>query len=203
MYVLGITGGIGSGKTTAANLLEVLGAVVIGLDDLAKSLIGPGGPLTGAVVAAFGAEVTAADGSVDIAALARLAFASSEAARRLDAIVHPGVYAAVAGAIDVLGELPEPPDVVVLDVPLLVEAPEFFDLLDGVLVISSNEDVRLARLIERGMDPDDARARMALQASDAERRDIADYVIENDLDKVAFESALVSFWDDELVARGA
>jgi dephospho-CoA kinase len=203
MYVLGITGGIGSGKTTAADLLEALGAVVIHLDDLAKRMTGPGGPLVDDVVAAFGEGVRGADGGVDAAALAALAFATPEAAAKLDRIVHPGVYAAVAGALDALLEIPEPPGVVAIDIPLLVEAPMFFDLFGGVLAISAPEDVRLARVEARGMDPDDARARMALQASDADRRGIADYVIENDGDKVAFEQRLASFWDDELAHRDA
>jgi len=203
MYVLGITGGIGSGKTTAARLFGDLGATVIDLDDLAKRLIGPEGPLRDAVVEAFGEGVRGADGGVDPAALAAVAFESPESAKRLDGIVHPGVYAAVAGALDVLAELPEPPSVVVIDIPLLVEAPMFFDLLDGVLAVSAPEDTRLARLEARGMAPDDAHARMSLQATDAERRDIADYAVENDGDKTEFESVLISFWDGELASRGA
>jgi dephospho-CoA kinase len=203
MYVLGITGGIGSGKSTAADLFEALGAVVIRLDDLAKRLTGPGGPLVDDVVTAFGEGVRGADGGVDAPALAALAFASPDAAATLDRIVHPGVFAAVAGALDALLELPEPPETVVIDIPLLVESPIFFDLLDGVLAISVPEDVRLARLSARGMDPDDAQARMKLQASDAERRDVADYVVENDGDKTLFESALVLFWDEELAHRGS
>ena len=203
MYVLGITGGIGSGKTTAARLFGDLGATVIDLDDLAKRLIGPEGPLRDAVVEAFGEGVRGADGGVDPAALAAVAFESPESAKRLDGIVHPGVYAAVAGALDVLAELPEPPSVVVIDIPLLVEAPMFFDLLDGVLAVSAPEDTRLARLEARGMAPGDAHARMSLQATDAERRDIADYAVENDGDKTEFESVLISFWDGELASRGA
>jgi dephospho-CoA kinase len=203
MYVLGITGGIGSGKTTAADLLGELGAVVIHLDDLAKRMIGPDGPLVEDVITAFGENVRGTGGGVDTAALAACAFETREAADRLDRIVHPGVYAAVAGALDALLELAEPPEVVVIDIPLLVESPIFFDLLDGVLAVSAPEDVRFARLEARGMDPDDVRARMALQVSDAERRDVADYVVENDCDKPAFESALVAFWDDELAHRGA
>jgi dephospho-CoA kinase len=201
MYVLGITGGIGSGKTTAARLFGELGATVIDLDDLAKKLTSAGGPLAGDVIAAFGPEIAAAGGGVDHAALAARAFASPESARRLDAIVHPGVYAAVAGAIDMLGEMPEPPSVVVIDVPLLVEAPEFFDVLDGVLVVSADDDTRVARLVARGMSEDDVHVRMALQASDAERRDIADWTIENDADRIAFESLLVSWWDQEMAGR--
>jgi len=203
MYVLGVTGGIGSGKSTAAHLFEALGAVAINLDDLAKSLTAPEGPLTEAVVAEFGEGVRGADGGVDHAALARLAFATPEAAKKLDALVHPGVYNACAGAIYMLAEMPEPPGIVVVDIPLLVEAPEFFDLFDGVLAISANEDVRVERLLERGMSEDDIRARMALQASDAERRDIADWTIENDGTPVEFEADLVALYDEELAPRVA
>ena len=203
MYVLAITGGIGSGKTTAAHLFGALGATVIELDDLAKKLTAAGGPLAADVIAAFGPEVAATDGGVDTKALADRAFAGPDEARRLDRIVHPGVYAAAAGAIDMLGEMPAPPAVVVIDIPLLVEAPEFFDLLDGVLVVSADEDTRVERLLERGMSEDDIRARLALQVSDAERRDIADWIVENDADKVAFESLLVSWWDQEMADRDA
>jgi len=203
MYVLAITGGIGSGKTTAAHLFGALGATVIELDDLAKKLTAAGGPLAADVIAAFGPEVAATDGGVDTKALADRAFAGPDEARRLDRIVHPGVYAAAAGAIDMLGEMPEPPSVVVIDIPLLVEAPEFFDLLDGVLAVSADEDTRVERLLERGMSEDDIRARLALQVSDAERRDIADWTVENDVDKVTFESLLVSWWDQEMADRDA
>lgn len=203
MYVLGITGGIGSGKSTAAELFEALGAVVIHLDDLAKRLISAGGPLVDDVAATFGEGVLGADGGIDHAALAAVAFTSGDAARRLDAIVHPAVYAAVAGALDALLELPEPPEIVVIDIPLLVEAPLFFDLLDSVLAISASEDLRLQRVEARGMSEEDARTRMALQASDAERREVADYVIENDGTKTEFEMELVRLWDDELASRGA
>jgi dephospho-CoA kinase len=203
MYVLAVTGGIGSGKTTAARLLGELGATVIDVDDLAKRLTDAGGPLVDAVVTAFGQAVLAPDGGVDRKALAGLAFASPEAARQLDDIVHPGVYAAVAGALDLLAEMPEPPSVVVLDIPLLAEAPEFFDFVDGVLVVSSDEDARVARLTARGMSEVDVRARMALQASDAERRAIADWVAENDGTIQRLEAELVDFWDSELANRGS
>jgi dephospho-CoA kinase len=203
MYVLAVTGGIGSGKTTAARLFGDLGATVIDLDDLAKRLIAAGGPLVDPVVAVFGPEILGPDGGVDNKALAKLAFASPEAARRLDAIVHPGVYAAVTGALDLLADMPESPSVVVLDIPLLAEAPEFFDFIDGVLLISSVEEARVARLTARGMSEADVRARMALQASDAERRAIADYVADNDGTIQSFEAELVDFWDTELANRGS
>jgi len=203
MYVLAVTGGIGSGKTTVARLLGDLGATVIDLDDLAKRLTGPGGPMVDAIVAAFGQEIVSAGGGVDHKALAATAFATPESARRLNSIVHPGVYAAVAGALDLLVETDEPPAVVVLDIPLLAEAPEFFDFVDGVLVVSSNEDARVARLAARGMAEEDIRTRMALQVSDAERRAIADYVVENDGTVARLDAEIVDFWDSELADRAS
>ena len=203
MYVLAVTGGIGSGKTTVARLLGDLGATVIDLDDLAKRLTGPGGPMVDAIVAAFGQEIVSAGGGVDHKALAATAFATLESARRLNSIVHPGVYAAVAGALDLLVETDEPPAVVVLDIPLLAEAPEFFDFVDGVLVVSSNEDARVARLAARGMAEEDIRTRMALQVSDAERRAIADYVVENDGTVARLDAEIVDFWDSELADRAS
>lgn len=203
MYVLAVTGGIGSGKSTATGLFSSLGAVAIDLDDLAKRLIAPDGPLVTQVAAAFGPAVLDADGEIDHAKLATVAFADAEAARGLDAIVHPGVYAAVAGALDALLETLQPPSVVVIGIPLLVESPIFFDLVDGVLAISSDEDARVGRLMERGLAEDDVRARMALQASDAERRDVADFVIENDRTIEDFEIELLEFWAREMAHRVA
>ncbi|HZL04399.1 MAG TPA: dephospho-CoA kinase, partial [Coriobacteriia bacterium] len=155
------------------------------------------------VVAEFGTEILGSDGRISHAALAEAAFASPADARRLDAIVHPAVHLAVGGALDALALQDHAPRVVVLDVPLLAEAPEFLDLVDAVLVISTHEDARLDRLVARGMPEHEAEQRMVCQASDAERREIADYVIENDGSEVSFRAAVVGFWDDEVAPRVA
>ncbi len=201
MFVLALTGGIGSGKSTAARFFRDRGAVVIDLDDMAKGLIRPGGPMVDAVAAQFGLELKTADGGIDTAALASVAFASPEQARRLDSITHPAVLAATAGALDMLAAQAVPPGAVVLVIPLLVEAPGFFDLVDAVLAISADEDTRLERLEVRGMSGDEARARIACQTSDAERRDIADWVIENDSTMEQFLDALAGFWDLQVANR--
>jgi dephospho-CoA kinase len=202
MYVLAVTGGIGSGKSTAAALFGERGAVVIDLDDMAKALIGPGAPLVEAVADAFGRDLLTADGGIDHAKLAALAFASPESAAKLDAIMHPGVIAAIGGALDMLDAQAEPPAVVVLEIPLLVEAPGLFNVIDAVLAVSADEDTRLERLAARGMTEDDARARMAAQATDAERRGIADWVIDNDGSQKSFIRELTVFWDREVAPRG-
>jgi dephospho-CoA kinase len=201
MYVLAITGGIGAGKSTAAQVFAERGAVVIDADGLAKGLLDPGSPVVAPIVQAFGERVRSREGGIEPAALAEAAFASPEAARRLNAIVHPAVYAALSGALDALAAQARPPRVVVVDIPLLYESPQFLDLFDAVLLISAADDVRLERVVARGMAADDAERRMACQASDAERRSIADHVIENDGDEATFREAVEEFFEREIAPR--
>lgn len=201
MYILALTGGLGSGKSTAAELLEQLGAVVIDLDDVAKTLLDEVPAVRDRVVAAFGEKIVGADGKIDRQLLAAEAFSSAERADELDAIVHPAVLATVSGALDTLALQGEPPRVVVLVIPLLAESPLFLEEVDAVLAISAAEDIRLERAIGRGMSQADAEARIARQVGDAERRAIADYVIENDSDMETFRHAIVEFWETEIEPR--
>jgi len=203
MRVLAITGGLGAGKSTAAELFSAKGAVVLDLDEMAKTLLDEAPPVRERVVEAFGEAILGPDGRIDRPALAESAFADAESAWRLDAIVHPAVLAAAGGALDTLAAQARPPHVVVLVIPLLAEAPAFLELVDAVLVISSEEESRLERVLARGMDERDAERRLALQVGDAERRLIADYVIENDADLDAFRRTLARFWDTEVAAREA
>jgi dephospho-CoA kinase len=203
MYVLAITGGLGSGKSTAAELFEQRGAIVIDLDDVAKALIDEIPVLREQVVDAFGPVVLGAEGRIDRRALAAEAFRSYEAATVLEAIVHPAVFAAAAGMLDTLAMQGEPPRTVALVVPLLAEAPSFLDLVDAVLVISAAEETRLDRAVARGMDRAEAERRVARQVGDAERREIADYVIENDADLVSFKQQVIEFWETEIASRDA
>jgi dephospho-CoA kinase len=115
--------------------------------------------------------------------------------------MHPAVTAAVAGALDTLALQSDSPRVVVLVVPLLVEAPALLDLVDAVLAISASEETRIERAVARGMSEQEAEMRIARQASDSERRAIADYVIENDGDIESFRQAIVAFWNAELASR--
>jgi dephospho-CoA kinase len=173
---VGLTGGIGSGKSAVARLLAERGAVVVDADAIAREVVEPGTPGLAAVVAEFGSEVLTPDGALDRSRLGAIVFADPAARRRLNAIVHP-----LVGARSVeLSATAAADAVVVHDVPLLAEngLAEGFDL---VLVVESPESDRTARLRrERGMSEDEVRARMAAQASDAERRAIADVVIQND-----------------------
>jgi dephospho-CoA kinase len=173
---VGLTGGIGSGKSEVARLLAAHGAVVVDSDALAREVVAPGTPGLAAVVAAFGPGVLAPDGGLDRPALAALVFADPAARERLNAIVHPLVAAAAAErTAGVPGDA-----VVVHDVPLLVEA-GLAGGFDVVVVVDAPEDVRLARLTgRRGMSPEDASARMRAQATREERLAAAGHVIAND-----------------------
>jgi dephospho-CoA kinase len=203
VFVLAVTGGIGSGKSTATAFFESRGAIVLDLDDIAKRLLEPDMPGYRAVLEEFGPEILGDDGLIEHARLAAVAFATPEMAHELDALMHPPVYAMTVGALDALALQAQPPRVVIIDVPLLVEAPLFIELVDAVLAISSDEDTRIDRLRARGMAVQDAERRIACQASDAERREIADYVIENDGDLKQYREDLAAFWDGEVAPRVA
>jgi dephospho-CoA kinase len=178
MFVVALTGGLGAGKSSAAATMAELGAVVLDMDTIAKRLLEPGQPVAQAVAFEF-PDAVCDDDTVDHAALAQIAFASPARTLKLNAIVHPAVAREVGPALADLRLLPQPPQVVVLEVPLLVEAPVFAEIADLVVAISAPEDQRVERAVAKGMAEDDARARVARQASDAEREAIADVVIEN------------------------
>lgn len=194
MQIIVITGGLGSGKSTAAAYLRDKGATVISLDDVAARLAAPGSELLSRLGGEFGDAVVTADGTLDRQALARLGFESTDAARRLNAIVHPAVAAEVGPAISDLRLLPFPPQAVVLEVPLLVEAPVFAELADEVVAISAPEEVRLARAAARGMAASDVAARIRCQASDADREALATFVIENAGPVTHLYEELERFW---------
>lgn len=203
MFVLAVTGGIGAGKTEAARHFASLGAVVLDIDSIAKTLVRAPGSVRERIAAAFGPAVVSPDGSIDTAALARLAFESDTATRALDAIVHPAVLREVMVGLAELDLLAQPPRVVVLDVPLLVEAPALAELADAVLAIEAPEDVRVARCVARGMAEEDVRARVARQAPDEDRAAIASAVIANDDSPEEFRAALDAFWAREVAPNAA
>ena len=189
MLRIGLTGGIGSGKSTVAALLAERGARVVDADRIAREVVEPGTPGLAAVVAEFGSGVLADDGALDRAALAAIVFGDPAARARLDGIVHPLVRARAAELVAAA-----PADaVVVQDVPLLVETGQAagFDL---VLVVEADPDTRVQRLVDRGLSADDARARMASQATDEERRAVADVVLRNDGDRDALAAQVEHFW---------
>jgi dephospho-CoA kinase len=197
--MLGLTGGIGSGKSTVADLLRRRGAVIIDADAIAREVVEPGMPALLALVERFGDEILRADGSLDRPALARLAFVDDESRLALEKITHPAIgeefLRRVAAA--------EPGTVVVHDVPLLVESKRGFDY-GAVIVVEAPREVRLARLESRGVPREDAEARMAAQATDEERRAIATWVIDNAGELADLERQIDAIWPDlEARARTA
>ena len=173
---MGLTGGIGSGKSTVAAMLAERGAVVVDADRLAREAVAPGTPALRAVVDRFGPAVVAGDGSLDRQALAGVVFDDAGALADLNAIVHPPVRAAIA---ERLAELAATDAVVVLEIPLLVESGRSYGE-SAILVVDCPEEVAVRRLVEdRGMDEADARRRMAAQVPRRQRLAAADVVIDN------------------------
>ncbi len=178
MDVVGLTGGIAAGKSTVARRLAELGAVVIDADHLAREAVTPGSRGLAAIVERFGDAVLGDDGSLDRAALGRIVFADEEARRALNGIVHPEVRRLYAEAV-ANARADDPDVVIVYDVPLLAEA-RAADEFGTIVVVDAPADVRIARLVElRGMDRKEAENRVGSQVSDADRRAMADVIIDS------------------------
>jgi dephospho-CoA kinase len=193
---VGLTGGIGAGKSEVSRLLVEHGAVLIDADRIAREVVAPGTPGLTAVVEAFGEDVLTADGSLDRPKLGSIVFADPGRLAVLNRIVHPLVGARSRE----LEEAAAPDAVVVHDVPLLTEnglAP----LYDLVIVVDASPETQLDRLVRlRGMTEQDARARMAAQATREQRRRIADIVIDNDVPLDTLRKRVAQVWED-LVRR--
>jgi dephospho-CoA kinase len=176
MIVVGLTGGIGSGKSTVAALLAERGAVVVDADAVTRDVQRAGTPVFDAMVERFGPGIVAPDGELDRAAVADIVFTDAEALADLNAIVHPAVGAEILRRMEVLARTDE---IVVLDVPLMVESRRAYPVA-GLIVVDVDPEVAVRRLVEhRGMREADVRARMTRQASRAERLARADRVIDN------------------------
>lgn len=175
MLLIGLTGGIGSGKSTVSAMLAERGAVIVDADAIVHELQAPGQPVLAAMVERFGAEILDEHGALRRAAVADIVFNDAQALADLGAIVHPAVHAEIERR---LAASADTDDVVILDVPLLVESGRS-DLV-GMLVVDVDPEVAVARLVEhRSFREEDARARIARQASREERRAKADVVIDN------------------------
>ncbi|MDA5142985.1 dephospho-CoA kinase [Streptomyces sp. AD681] len=196
MLKVGLTGGIGAGKSEVSRLLVEHGAVLIDADRIAREVVAPGTPGLAAVVAAFGEDVLAEDGTLDRPKLGSIVFADPDRLAVLNGIVHP----LVGERSRALEEAAAEDAVVVHDVPLLTEnglAP----LYDLVVVVDADPATQLDRLVRlRGMTEQDARARMAAQATREQRREIADVVVDNDVPLDELRRRVKQVWD-ELVRR--
>jgi dephospho-CoA kinase len=177
MHLIGLTGGIASGKSTVARRLAEHGAIVIDADVISREVVASGTPALAAIAQEFGSGILAADGSLDRAQLGGIVFGDAQKLEKLNAIVHPAVRARTAELL-ATAKTENPDAVIVYDVPLLVEA-DVAHNYDEVVVASAPEDVRIQRMIElRGMTEEAARARISAQASEAKRLAIADVVID-------------------------
>jgi dephospho-CoA kinase len=192
VLLVGLTGGIGSGKTTVARMLAKRGAVVLDADRLARDAVAPGTAGLDAVAARFGPAVIASDGSLDRAALAEVVFADDEARAALEAIVHPEVRLRIAEAVSAHADTD---DVVVVDSPLLIETGEH-ERFEVVVVVTASIAERLARLEARGMSEGDVRARVAAQMPLEEKAALADEELDNDGSESDLEVQVDRLWAD-------
>jgi dephospho-CoA kinase len=182
VYLVGLTGGIGSGKSTVAERLRALGCEVIDADGVAREIVQPGEPTLEDLAERFGPTILRQDGALDRQELARVAFTDEDARADLDRITHPRIAARIAERIAQLGaaEGASSDDVVVVDHPLLIETGQA-GRFDAVLVVLADEELRVRRLVEaRGLREDDVRARMRAQVDDHRRREVATHIVNNE-----------------------
>lgn len=190
MLLVGLTGGIGAGKSTVAAMLGRRGAVLVDADDLARRALQGGTEGSAAVLRRFGPTVAGPDGAIDRAALAEMVFADPEARRDLEAIVHPEVARLFALAVEPYRDTDR---VVVYDVPLLAEG-HLEPLFQSVVVVQADLSTRVARLVSRGVAERDARSRVAAQASDEERTRVATHIVVNDGSLQDLEREVDALW---------
>ncbi|HRA84269.1 MAG: dephospho-CoA kinase [Acidimicrobiaceae bacterium] len=190
MILVGLTGGIGSGKSTVSAALAARGAVIVDADQVVRDVQQPGSPVLAKLAERFGAQVIAADGSLDRPALAAIAFADPDALKDLNGIVHPAVGAEMNRQVmqHVASER-----VVVLDIPLLTENPR--EGLQGKIVVDVPLETQVDRLVRfRGFDEADARARISRQATREQRLEGAGFVVDNSGDTAALAPQIEQLW---------
>jgi dephospho-CoA kinase len=199
MLAVGLTGGIGSGKSAVADMLVERGAVLIDADQVARDVVAPGGPAYQPLIDRFGQGIVAADGTIDRPALANIAFADEESRLALNAITHPAIGIRMIEMRDALADTDH---IVVLAIPLLTALHRETVKLHKVVVVDTPTDIALGRLLsQRGFDKADAEARIRSQISREERVKEADYVLDNSGDRVALEREVADLWDWLLAAQ--
>jgi dephospho-CoA kinase len=192
MLAVGLTGGIGSGKSAVADLLVARGAELVDADQVARDVVTPGGPAYQPLIDRFGAGIVAADGTIDRPALAAVAFADDESRLALNAITHPAIGIAMIGARD---SFEGTDSIVVLAIPLLTAVHRETVKLHEVVVVDCPTEIALERLLsQRGFDRADAEARIRAQISREERVKEAGYVLDNSGDRPALEVEVEKLW---------
>ena len=190
-YVVGLTGGIGSGKSTVGAMLAERGAKIIDADAIVHELQRPGTEVFDKMIEAFGTEILNSDGTLDRAKLGSIVFADPEKRKLLESIVWPAVGARVAEELQALKD----DDIAVLDVPLMAESPEGSRRnARAIIVVDAAPDTQLRHLEAKGVPAETAKARMAAQVSREERLKIADHVLTNDGSLAELEKAVDELW---------
>ncbi len=192
MILVGLTGGIGAGKSTVSAMLARRGAVIVDADQIARELQSPGSPVVAAMAERFGAGILHDDGSLDRPAVAQIVFNDEQALADLNGIVHPAMQDEIEARIRAERDTDR---VVVLDFPLLGENPR--PGLAATIVVDVPHEVAIERLVtDRGMDVDDARARIASQIARDDRLATATHVIDNSGDLEALAARVDELWDE-------
>jgi dephospho-CoA kinase len=177
MYLIGLTGGIASGKSTIARRLAEHGAIIIDADIVSREVVAPGSPALASIALEFGGDMIDSEGTLNRAKLGALVFSDAEKLEKLNAIMHPAVKTRSAEVL-AKARADNPDSVIVYDVPLLVEA-DIARNYDEIIVASAPEETRIKRMIQlRGLTDEEAKARIGAQASEAKRLAIADVVID-------------------------
>jgi dephospho-CoA kinase len=199
MLRVGLTGGIGSGKSAVSERLAALGAVVLDGDKAARAVVEPGTPGLARIAETFGPQVLRGDGSLDRAKLAGIVFSDDSAREKLNAITHPLIHQHIVAAEEAAIAEGGPDTVIVHDIPLLAEGQRSAQF-QPVIVVDVPAELQVSRLAGRGLPEDQARARMAAQASREQRLAIADIVIDNSGTLADLDCRVAEVWAD-LVAR--
>lgn len=201
MYTVMVTGGLGSGKSTLVELLCKLGATSIDLDEINRSLLATNADMVAELSERFGVDILDEDGAVIASELARRAFADEQSTKDLNDISFPYITEVATGYV--LGDECVPMSdakVLVVEVPLLTEVPEFAKLADEVIAVVAPSDLRLSRAVKRGMDATDALRRMNMQAADEQRIAIADTVCENISTQDELAAWADAWWQERIAA---
>lgn len=196
MLVIALTGGIGAGKSSAGSLLARLGAIYISADQLAREVLERGEEGYNQVLTHFGDQILV-NGAIDRKLLAEIVFQDSEKRNELEKITHPLIQLRFKKICDLL----PPTSVVVYEIPLLAERADRISDFDLILTIETDSEIRISRLAERGFDRQQVQDRMASQTTDAKRRAIAHYVIENNGDRDTLLRSLEQWWADFITPR--
>lgn len=189
---IGLTGGIGSGKSTVAAMFARKGAVVVDADEIARRIVEPGSPVLARLAEEFGSDIVLPDGSLNRRLLADRAFASERDTRHLNEITHPAIREL---AETELADGERTGAAVIYEMPLLVETGQV-SLVDLVVVVDVPEEVQVQRAVARGLTADDVHARMARQASRAQRLEAADHVIANSVSLETTQAQVDALWDE-------